>query len=199
MGWFACIFWWYSRTFLGIFSAFWGWNYLLFYFACWLHALQKPGLYPYRVSGQSVSLFWFQDELYIAQEEEKQHAIDQFDLGMRPKLKQSDRKKSLSMPNIHAVKPVESAIRVAFDSPSVPNKKKKTDGQISSLVMNVITASNRLQKLDGQQPGRKKVCWIMFIHETRIWILFLAIDTGPSKDVSPDASGALHADHQTFR
>lgn len=103
--------------------------------------------------------FIFQDELYIAQEEEKQHAVAQFDLGMKPKLKQSDRTKSLSLPSIHAVKPVESAIRIAFDSPKVANKKKP---EISSLIMNVITASNRLQKLDDQQ-GRKRVCGLFFI------------------------------------
>lgn len=100
----------------------------------------------------------------MVQGEEKMRSIAQYDLGLRPKLRKSDRKKSLSMPNVHTVKPVDSAgssqaaIQVkAFDSPKVPIKKK-IDGQISAaMIMEDIVNANRLQKLDGKGLGRKRV------------------------------------------
>jgi hypothetical protein len=54
----------------------------------------------------------------------------QYDLGLKPKLRESERfQKSLSLPQIRLVKPVESAesskiVNIAFDSPKVPQKKK---------------------------------------------------------------------------
>jgi hypothetical protein len=90
-------------------------------------------------------------------------SIAQYDLGLRPKLKKSDKMKSLSMPNVHAVKPVESSagssktIQVkAFDSPKVPIKKK--DVQINTIKrIEDIMISNRLQRLEVKGMGRKKV------------------------------------------
>jgi hypothetical protein len=105
-----------------------------------------------------------QDELYVVQEEEKLLSVAQYDLGLRPKLKKSDKMKSLSMPNVHAVKPVESsagsgktAIQVkAFDSPKAPIKKK--DVQINTIKrIEDIMISKRLQRMDAQGIGRKKV------------------------------------------
>lgn len=125
----------------------------------------KIGFVQSKVSELSVLIFRFQDELYLAQEEEKLLAVSQFDLGMKPKFKNSDRTKSISMPNIHTVKPVESAIRVAFDSPKAPTKKK-TDGQIK--IMNVTTVSNRLQK----QTFQKRVCKINLILSDSLFNLF---------------------------
>lgn len=67
------------------------------------------------------------------QREKETRPKSQYDLGLRPKLKESERlKKSLSLPQIQTVRPVESAgsgevvsIEVkAFESPKVPIKSK---------------------------------------------------------------------------
>lgn len=99
----------------------------------------------------------------MVQEEEKLRAIAQYDLGLRPKLRKSDKMKSLSLPSIvQTVKPVESAgsskpIQVrAFDSPKVPIKKKN-DAQQISTAKRAEAISSRLLKLDGKGTGRKKV------------------------------------------
>lgn len=68
------------------------------------------------------------------------------------------------MPNVQAVKLVESAgsikaIQVkAFDSPKVPVKKKNAAGQINSIrTIEDFAVSNRLQRLDAKNIGRKTV------------------------------------------
>lgn len=105
-----------------------------------------------------------QDELEIVQREERQQAVAQYDLGLRPKLKESDKLKSLPMPDVQAVRPVESggssgkAIRVkAFDSPKVPIKMKAA-AQINEIRrIEDIASWSRFQKLDVKGNGRKKV------------------------------------------
>lgn len=69
------------------------------------------------------------------------------------------------MPVVTTVRPVESAgssvaIQVkAFDSPKVPTKKKPFNVQISDPARTEdIVESNKLQKLDMRNTGRKKVC-----------------------------------------
>lgn len=67
------------------------------------------------------------------------------------------------MPNVQTVKPVESAgssdaIRVkAFDSPKAPIKQK-SDVQINTIRrIEDFAIANRLQKLDANSIGRKRV------------------------------------------
>lgn len=98
------------------------------------------------------------------QEEEKLRSIEQYDLDLKPKLKKSDRVKSVSMPNVQAVKPVDSVGSSkwiqqvkAFDSPKVPIKKKP-DAQINAAIrIEDFAIANKLQKLDGRNIERKKV------------------------------------------
>jgi hypothetical protein len=82
-----------------------------------------------------------QEELYKVQREKETRPITHYDLSVKPKLKKSDRMKSLSMSNIHTVRPVESAgstgtvsIEVrAFDSPKVPIKNAHIVGQLNAI------------------------------------------------------------------
>lgn len=97
------------------------------------------------------------------QEEEKLQSIAQYDLGLIPKLRKSDKMKSLSMPNVvQTVQPVESAgsskaIQVkAFDSPKVPIKKKAIAPVYNTMRIEDFAISNRLLKSD-MNNGRKKV------------------------------------------
>jgi len=100
----------------------------------------------------------------VVQEEEKLQSVAQYDLGMRPKLKKSDKMKSRSLPSIQTVKPVDSAsstktIQVrAFASPEAPIKKKLAK-IIAIKRMEDIMISNRLRKLDVKSfgNGQKKV------------------------------------------
>lgn len=99
----------------------------------------------------------------MVQEEEKLRSIARYDLGFTPKLSKSDKMKSLSMPNLQVVKPVElsagsrKAIQVkAFDSPKVPIKNKAIQNNNVKRIDDIMT-SNRLQRLDVKSIGRKKV------------------------------------------
>ncbi|CRK90740.1 CLUMA_CG004432, isoform A [Clunio marinus] len=102
------------------------------------------------------------DELYAAQEEEKSRSKAQYDLGLAPKLRDSNHRRSLSMSDVHTVRPVESpgstkAIQVkAFDSPKVPIKNI-TVGKISVITKaDELIISNQLQRFDVRNNGRKK-------------------------------------------
>jgi hypothetical protein len=122
-----------------------------------------------------ILLSFRQAELYVVQEQEKLLSVAQYDLGLKPKLKKSDKVKSLSMPNVQTVKPVESAgstktIQVkAFDSPKVPHKKK-IDDQIYTVdggMQDFVALATRLQRLGVKEIGRKKVrisfvCFLLF-------------------------------------
>ena len=90
---------------------------------------------------------------------------------MRPKLKESDRLKSLSLPNIQTVRPVESAgssgasIQVrAFDSPKVPIKHYYIDGQINTINKNIeeSTIPNGLSRLNVKNIGKRKVMVVVY-------------------------------------
>jgi hypothetical protein len=95
----------------------------------------------------------------------------QYDLSLRPKLKKSDKLKSLSLPHIQTVRPVESAgsssnsaksIEVkAFDSPRVPIKYK-TDDQINAINKKIeaITLSHGLRRLEMRNVNNKKVIYL---------------------------------------
>lgn len=74
-------------------------------------------------------------------------------------------KKSVSLPNIITVRPVESsgsggssqAIEVkAFDSPKAPIKKKQLEQQ-QMFTISKMEIHNRLQKLDAKTFGSRKV------------------------------------------
>lgn len=93
------------------------------------------------------------------QEQDKARNFVRYDLGFKPKFKKSARlEKSLSMPNIIAVRPVESAdsgsigtVEVkAFDSPKVPIKSKQ---QQQIYIINNMEIHNRLNKLDAKAFG----------------------------------------------
>lgn len=101
--------------------------------------------------------------MYELQVEEKKRRFVQYDMGFKPKFKKSTRlEKSLSMPNIIVVRPVESgsssgnsskAIEVkAFDSPKVPIKGKQLDPQ-QIFVISTMEIHNRLNKLDAKAFG----------------------------------------------
>lgn len=99
------------------------------------------------------------------QKEKEARPKSQYDLGLRPKLKESNRLKSLSLPHIQTVKPVESAgssapsIQLkAFDSPKVPIKYK-IDGQINAINKKIeeITLSYGLQKAHVRNIDKRKV------------------------------------------
>jgi hypothetical protein len=148
----------------------------------------------------------------VLQEEEKLEAVSQYDLGLKPKLRKSDRKKSLSMPNVLSVKPVESAgsngsnktIPIAFDSPKAPIKKK-FDGQIITIKRfeDVVGLTNRLQKFDARNIGRKKVRKLKF-NSNRIAQLITEINflldicSCPPKYISSGTSCSLLTKHQAF-
>jgi hypothetical protein len=99
-------------------------------------------------------------------EEDKKREFVEYDMGWKPKFKKSDRmKKSVSLPNIITVRPVESsgssgsskAIEVkAFDSPKAPIKKKQLEQQ-QIFAISKMEIHNRLQKLDAKTFGLRKV------------------------------------------
>jgi hypothetical protein len=99
--------------------------------------------------------------------EREARSKSRYDDGLRPRLRKSDRLKSLSLHNIQAVRPVESAgssgstsIRVrAFDSPKVPIKNRFDDGKINALNKKIeeITISNGLQRLNLRSLVKQKV------------------------------------------
>lgn len=141
--------------------------------------------------------FFHQDELYVVQEEEKLQSIAQYDLGLRPKLRKSDKIKSVSMPTVESAGS-SIAIQVkAFDSPKVPIKKKSLNVQISAATrIEDIAESNKLQKLDVRNTGRKKVCWQTEMLAGKIrplinHITFLAICARPARFISSSSSGSL--------
>jgi hypothetical protein len=108
-------------------------------------------------------------------EEDKKREFVEYDMGWKPKYKKSDRtKKSVSLPNIITVRPVESsgssgssqAIEVkAFDSPKAPIKKKQFEQQ-QIFAINKMEIHNRLQKLDAKTFGSRKVrCSYTFLDQ----------------------------------
>jgi hypothetical protein len=109
-----------------------------------------------------------QEELVVIQKEKELRPRTQYDLGWRPKLRKSDRRKSLSLPDIQTVRPVESAgssgtmsIKVkAFDSPKVPVKNRFDDGQINAInkkIEEVMIAQSGLHRLNVRNMGKQKV------------------------------------------
>ncbi|KAG5682787.1 hypothetical protein PVAND_012118 [Polypedilum vanderplanki] len=109
------------------------------------------------------------EELLVIQKEKEARPKSRYDDGLLPKLKQSDRLKSLSLPyNIQAVRPVESAgssgsksIKVkTFDSPKMPIKNRFDDGQINIInkkIEKITTQESRLQRLDLRNFGKRKL------------------------------------------
>lgn len=97
-------------------------------------------------------MIYIQEELYDVQNEKATCPKSQYDLSWR--LKKSEKlKKSLSLPHIHTVRPVESAGSIevkAFNSPKVPIKKQYLqlnvdDDKGNSAQINAIT--NKLNEI----------------------------------------------------
>lgn len=105
----------------------------------------------------SLAFVHTQEELYSVQREKESCPKSRYDLSWR--LKKSEKlKKSLSLPSIHTVRPVESAGSIdvvnievkAFDSPKVPIKKQYLqlnvdDDKGNSAQINAIT--NKLNEI----------------------------------------------------
>ena len=102
------------------------------------------------------------EELYEIEEEKKKRPMTQYDLSLKPKFKQMDRKKSLSMSSIKMVKPVISAGSIkaitvkAFDSPKVPIKNQNNVGPtIISKMVDTTGVYSRFQKPDNNKTMQR--------------------------------------------